>query len=246
MAAFLALGHQPRGGIIRLARQHRHPKRPVRRHLAHAGRMIDVEAQLGLLEFLGWHHGDRFGQRLTAQQHVVRHAAPVGERHFDRPGFGADLDVGADHVAALGLAIGRDHLAPVDDLGRAGNREIVPAGDRVDGKADLGLGRRAEAFDLIGVQRRGARAGVDLGAQRRQAQVGQRYPFFPSQLDLFAHVSCPRLPCGAAVAITGRCSKERTGRGLGSSCMGCKLRQSRRGSNPRSRQMPSNRANPGA
>jgi len=181
MAARLADLDQPAGGIIVLTTEHGDAQGAFRCALPHQGGMIDVVIQHRLQVPFGRQDRDMVGQRLPAQQHAAGHAGAVGQGDLDRPFLAGDQQGRGDDIAQLGFPVRRSHLAPVGDRGRTGDFQIVATGDRMYREPNLGGGGGAEKLDIIGMQGRGARAGVDLGADRRQTERGQSDPFLPAE-----------------------------------------------------------------
>ena len=190
MTPRLALFDEAAGGIIVFAAKNSDAQRPFGGGFADAGGGIDRVIQLWLAKPFGGPHADIVGQRLTAKQHMKRHAAAVGERQLDRPLVPGNRQVGFDHIAQLALAIGGGHIATVLDNGGAGDRKIELTRNGMHEKADLGGVLRPEGFDFGGMERRGAGPCVDLDPQRRQAEFGQADPFFPSEFQCWRLVCC--------------------------------------------------------
>ena len=183
VAAFLAFFDKAAGGIIVLAAEHGDAQGPVRRGLADTRRVVDVIAEFRLAEPFPGHDGDTIAKRLTAQQHMAGHAAPVGQRDLDRPGLPVDFQRAFNDIAHFGVAVGRGHLAPVDDLGRTGDHQVVASGHRMHGETHMRFGRAAEGFDIEGMQGRGLGPGIHLDLEGGQAEFGQGNPFLPAETN---------------------------------------------------------------
>mmetsp|Transcript_24165 Transcript_24165/g.44948 ORF Transcript_24165/g.44948 Transcript_24165/m.44948 type:complete len:220 (+) Transcript_24165:1737-2396(+) len=183
VATRLAHLDQTAGGVVVLAAENGDPECPRGGHFAHGGRVVDVIAQVRLQPFFRRGDRDVVLQRLPSQEHPGRHGRAVGQRHFDGPGLACDFQPGFDHIAQFRLTVGGGHLAPVKDRGGAGDGHMIFARDGVHVEPDLGLGGGAEHFDVVSMQGRGARAGVDLGLEGRQAKLRQSHPFFPAEIQ---------------------------------------------------------------
>ena len=194
------------GGIIVLAAEHGDAQGALWLGGADAGGVIDVIAEFGLQEPVRGDNRDMILERLTAQEHAACHAGAVGEGDLDGPCIAAHRKFRGDDIAQFPLAIRRGHIAPVDDRRGTGDDQVIAARNGMHGKADLGARGRTEGFDVEGMQRRGARAGIDLGLDRGHAKIGQSDPFLPAELQglgavwRIGHRAYPVAFCAARVA----------------------------------------------
>ena len=77
---------------------------------------------------------DVLADRLPPEQHARAHAFPVGQRHVDGPVAAADAHRRRDDEAVLARPVRTRHLAASDDGRRAGDLDVLPPRDRIDGK----------------------------------------------------------------------------------------------------------------
>ena len=152
MSALFPHFYQPPCRIIILPAQHRNAQGPLRGHAPHAGVMIDVIAQLRLQLPLGCGDRDMIPQRLTAQEHPARHSSPVRQRDLNGPALPGHFQCAFNHIALFRLTIGRGHLAPVDQIGRTGDRDILTPRDRMHVETHLGGLGRAKGLNVMGMQ----------------------------------------------------------------------------------------------
>src|SRR5512143_2020145 len=118
-------------------------------------------------------------ERGAAEQHAESHLVAIGERKLDRPGFIAELEQRGDDVALLDAASRVPHRALVDGPRLAGDLEGIALLHRLQDEAEPKRATAADGLDAIGMQRAGARAGVDLRLDGVDAEIGQRDPFAP-------------------------------------------------------------------
>ena len=172
-----------RGIVARLAREQRDPERAARGPALRQA-IVEFVAELRLAEgSVGVDDHVRLDRR-PAEQHPVGHRLAVRQGQLDRPAQVAHLGVRLDDVAKFAVTIRADHFAPVHDRGRARDFEPRIVRVRLDQEADLRGTRRAERLDHAGMQRGRLGAGIDLRLDRRQAEIAQRKPFFPAELEV--------------------------------------------------------------
>jgi hypothetical protein len=114
-----------------------------------------------------------------AQQHAEAHLVAPGERQLDARPAPGDHDRRADHRSPLDGAVARPHVPPLHELGRADDREreVVLAG--MHHEPHERTAGTVEHVDVPGVERRRSGAGVDLGLDCVDAQLGQGDPLAP-------------------------------------------------------------------
>ena len=103
-----------------------------------------------------------FVNRRPAEQHPVLHVLAVGQGDVDIPFEIANTCRCPDNVAKFFFAIGAYNFTSVDQRSGTKDFDIRAVGDGMNAKSYIGLLGRAEWFNSKRMQRRGARAGIDL------------------------------------------------------------------------------------
>src|ERR1700722_10607199 len=122
----------------------------------------------------------------TAEQERKQHIAAIGQIHFCFELKIRDADRAADEPALRYVSAGIRHRATIDRCCFA-NGGLRFAASRVHGETHPGLTVAPEFFQPRDMQRGCARASVDLGFDRAQAEVGKRYKLAPTQRRKFVH-----------------------------------------------------------
>src|SRR5262245_11827222 len=125
------------------------------------------------------------------KKHAEAHLIAVGERKLDRPGAVAEHHAGLDDVAALDQATRVAHGALVDRRRLAFDLHRARALGGMHLEAHPERAGSAERLDGKGVQSAGPGAGVDLGLDGGDAEIGQPHPFAPAYPQFVARVCAP-------------------------------------------------------
>jgi hypothetical protein len=119
-------------------------------------------------------------ERAAPEQQRKQHRAAIGQIHFNVEAPAADEDFAGDEPAFLAVAAGVGDDAAIEHRRRARDhaRRAAP---RAHAEAHVQATVEIEGFEIFHAQRRTARAAVELGLDRRDAELRQRYPFAPAE-----------------------------------------------------------------
>src|SRR6185295_6816363 len=112
--------------------------------------------------------------------------------YLDRPRVCADLHHRADHAAKLPVSARIRDPAFVEQVGFTDDRARGIALPGMQAETHAPDAVALQLLDEIGVQRGGARPGVDLGLHPPDAELRQRQPFPPADAQQLAHTAASR------------------------------------------------------
>ena len=118
------------------------------------------------------------GERRSTDEHAAEHRSPVDQAHLDLLLDASQSDRGLDHVARLLDARGGSYVRHPDALGG-----VNPHRSRCFVAVEYDVERQqpvVEQLEILDMERTGAGAGVDLGADALDAPIWQGDPFAPA------------------------------------------------------------------